>query len=104
MYKSKLCKASVPNTSDKSKFSHFELITVREYSDQMGGTYLDEINTATDYLDHNNSIDEPFYRIFAVHRRSSPKKYQFIIDFLEIKDAINFLEDLTGENIDIRFY
>lgn len=100
----RLCRASVPFNCTKSLFSFFELVTVREYNDYNGGTYIDEINTAAEYLDPTNAYDEPFYRIYGIYKNSIPRKSKVIGDFFDINDARNFLHDLTGENIDIISY
>lgn len=100
----RLCRAVVPSNSSKSRFSHFEIVTVREYNDYNGGTYLDEINTAAEFLDSLNAYDEPFYRIFGIYKESSPKSRRFIADFYEIQEARQFLADLTGEDISIVSY
>ena len=100
----RLCRASVPFNNPKSPFSHFELITVREYNDYNGGTYLDEVNTAAEFLDSHNAYDEPFYRIFGVYKEHSPKSRKFIADFYDIQEARQFLADLTGEDISIVSY
>lgn len=100
----RLCRAWVPSNNDKSKFSHFEILTVREYHDHDGGTYLDEVNTAAEFLDSHNAYDEPFYRIFGVYKERSPKSRRFIADFYDIQEAKQFLIDLTGEDISIISY
>lgn len=100
----RLCRANVPFDCHKSLFQSFELVTVREYIDHDGGTYLDEINTAAEYLDAANAYDDPFYRIYGVYKNSMPRKMTFIADFFNIDDARNFLHDLTGERIDIISY
>lgn len=100
----RLCRANVSFSCSKSLFQSFELVTVREYNDYNGGTYLDEINTAAEYLDSANAYDEPFYRIYGVYKNSTPHKHKFIADFFDIQEAMNFLHDLTGENIQIVSY
>jgi hypothetical protein len=100
----RLCRAIVPNNNPKSKFFEFELITVREYNDYNGGTYLEEVKTATDFLDDSNAYDEPFYRIFGLYRNKIPKKSRFIADFLDINEARSFLQDLTGEEVHVISY
>lgn len=99
-----LCRAIVKNNHSSSLFSEFELITVREYNDSDGGTYLDEVNTAAEFLDSSNGYDEPFYRVYGVYKNSSPKTRKFIRDFFKISEAVSFLHDLTGENIDLISY
>ena len=39
-----LCNARVPNHNTKSPIGHFILMTVREYNDYDGGTYIDAIS------------------------------------------------------------
>lgn len=100
----RLCRAVVPIINSRSLFSEFELVTVREYNDYNGGTYLDEINTASEYLDSSNAYDEPFYRIYGVYKNQSPRSRRFIIDFFDINEAVSFLHDLTGQNVDVISY
>lgn len=97
--KNRLCRAIVTFHCAKSLFSEIELVTVREYNDYNGGTYIDEINTAAEFLDSHNAYDEPFYRIYGVYKNKSPKSRKFLADFFDISDAISFLHDLTGEDI-----
>lgn len=100
----RLCRASIPFDCHKSLFQSFELVTLREYNDYNGGTYIDEINTAAEYLDASNAYDEPFYRIYGIYKNSMPSRVRAIGDFFDIDDARNFLHDLTGERIDIISY
>lgn len=100
----RLCRASTNNPNTKSLFSSFEIITVREYNDYNGGTYLDEINTAAQYLDSLHAYDEPFYRVYGVYRQSMPISRRFIADFWNVKDAIKFIEELSGESASIHYY
>jgi hypothetical protein len=99
-----LCRAVVPFSCTKSLFSFFELVTVREYNDYNGGTYLDEINTAAEYLDSSNAYDDPFYRVYGIYKNSIPRKAKFIADFFDVNDARQFLHDITGESVDIVSY
>ena len=100
----RLCRAVVDNPNTKSPLSYFELITVREYSNHGGGTYISEVRTASEFLDNTNAYDEPFYRLFGIYRNIKPKKTRFIADFFDINEAKNFLYDLTGEKIDVISY
>jgi len=100
----RLCRALVEIQNPKSLFSHLELITVREYNDSNGGTYLDEVKTATDFLDDANAYDEPFYRIYGIYKNSIPKSRKFINDFFDVKEAVSLLHDLTGESIQLISY
>ena len=100
----RLCRASIPFDCHKSLFQSFELVTVREYIDHNGGTYLDEVRTISEYIDSSNAYDDPFYRIYGIYKNSSPRKMTFIADFFHIDDARKFLHELTGERIDIISY
>jgi hypothetical protein len=100
----KLCRASTQNPNTKSPFSSFEVITVREYNDYNGGTYLDEVNTAAQFLDSLHSYDDPFYRVYGVYRQSMPKSRRFIADFWNNNDAIKLIEELTGEKASVSYY
>jgi hypothetical protein len=99
-----LCRAFVPFDCHKSLFSAFELVTMREYNDYNGGTYLDEISTAAEYLDSHNAYDDPFYRIFGIYKNSIPRRWKFISDFYDINEARIFLHELTGQEVQIISY
>ena len=94
----------VPNTNPMSLFSAFELVTLREYIDYNGGTYLDEVNTSAQYLDNTDAYDEPFYRLYGVYKNTSPTSRKHISDFFNINSGIELLHDLTGREIDIKGY
>ncbi len=100
----RLCHASVVFDCPKSLFSEFEIVTIREYNDYNGGTYLEQVNTAAEFLDNINSYDDPFYRIFGIYKNQTPKSRKFIADFFDIKDAVSFLHDLTGQDINVISY
>ena len=100
----RLCRANVSFNCSKSLFRSFELVTAREYNDYNGGTYIDEIHTASEYLDSSNAYDDHFYRIYGIYKNSSPRKMAFIADFFHIEDARKFLHELTGERVDIISY
>jgi hypothetical protein len=68
-----------------------ELVTVREYHDYDGGTYIEEVKTAAEYLEKdNNAYDEPFYK-------HDTRPGRFLAEFFDLDNALNFLLDLTGE-------
>lgn len=98
------CRGSVSFNCHNSLFSGFEIVTMREYNDYDGGTYIDEIHTAAEYLDASNAYDEPFYRVYGIYKNSIPRKMRFLADFFDINDAKNFLHELTGENVQIISY
>ena len=101
----KLCHAVATNQNPQSKFGSFELLTVREYVGEEGGTYIDEIKTSAEFFfKARNAIDDdPFYCVYGVYRDSSKRK--FISNFFNLDGAISFLQDLTGEeNVKITLY
>jgi hypothetical protein len=94
-----LCNARVPNHNPKSPISHFILMTVREYNDYDGGTYIDEIRNISDYLDNSyKAIDDPFYRIYG-EKRTDDMKCNLILlaEFFHIEQAKEFLFNISGE-------
>jgi len=98
----KLCNAYVSFNNPNSKISGFELITARECNDYQGGTIIQEVRTAEDFLDTDEfGLDEPFYRIYAVYRPHYSKSRRAIGDFYNISEAIIFLEELTGKLVKV---
>lgn len=94
----KLCSAFAQNDNPSSRFKFFELITVREYSSPDGGTYIDRINTLTDfYADGRYAVDDPFYQIYGHYKIGFPQKERFIAEFFDLDSAVGFLQDLVGE-------
>jgi hypothetical protein len=103
----RLCKAVVKNHNDKSKFESFELDTVREYSDNYdGGTYIEEIKTAAEFLEKDNkAIDDPFYHIYGIYRKGiNISGSRLIAEFFHLDQALDFLLELTGEEPSIITY
>lgn len=101
----RLCNAYVLNTSDKSLIKAFEIITCREISDYQGGTIIEEVKTAEEFLNTDEEgIDEPFYRVFAIFKEGYTKARRAIYDFYDIKEATTFLQELTGNKVDIYSY
>jgi hypothetical protein len=101
----KLINSYTPNTNPKSPIEGFEIITCRELPDYEGGTILQEIKTAEEFLNTDGeSIDEPFYRIFAVYRKETSRSKKAIGDFYNIKNAMSFLQDITGTDVHIYSY
>jgi len=101
----RLCNAFALNTNNKSVIKGFEIITCREMNDYHGGTIIEELKTAEDFLStEEESLDEPFYRIFCVYKEDYFKKRKSIADFYDIKEAMLFIEELTGNPVHIYSY
>jgi len=94
--KGELCNAFVINNNSKSSYFAFEIITMREIEDFDGGTEIKHIESKEEYhLYEEISLDEPFYRVMALYREES-KKSRVLAEFHDVKDAVLFLEELTG--------
>jgi len=109
MTNQRLCNAFIFNTSTKSKFFAFEIITVRECESKNGGTEFREIKTASEFLDEYDALDEPFYRVRGLYRKertapNNPTEFAVIAEFPRVEQAKSFLEDLTGETIWVHYY
>jgi len=95
----RLCKARVKNKNPFSKFDSFEIVTVCEYNDKDGGTYISEIYSIDDYVNNEyNACDDPYYHVVGVyHSYNQSRKTKFISEFYDIDQALNLLLDLSGE-------
>ena len=101
----RLCNAFALNTNNNSVIKAFELVTCRELNDYNGGTIIEILKTAEDFLDTEEfGLDEPFYRIFAVYKKDYYKSRRAIADFYDIKEAMTFVEELTGSPVHIYSY
>lgn len=94
-----LCHGRLKNNNPKSPIAYFILVTVREYDDYEGGTYIDEVKTATDYLsDTHKAIDDPFYQIYGERYIDDVRSGTiFLGEFYSLDKAKEFLYNLTGE-------
>ncbi len=101
----RLCNAFALNTNNRSVIKAFEIITCREINDYEGGTIIQQVKTAEDFLDtEDEAIDEPFYRIFAVYKQDYFRTKKAIGDYYDIKEAMSFIEELTGNPVHIYSY
>ena len=101
----RLCNAFVLNTNNKSVIKGFEIVTCREMNDYNGGTIIQELKTAEDFLDTDEfAYDDPFYRVFAVYKKDYFRTRKAIADFYDIKEAMTLLEEITGNPVHIYCY
>lgn len=101
-----LCNGRIKNNNVKSPIEYFELVTVREFPDHEGGTFIEEIKNAEQFLDtEEESLDDPFYQIYGI-RYSHDERYSpiFLGEFYTLDKAKEFLYNLTGEIPDIISY
>lgn len=94
-----LCNGIVKNNNPYSPIAYFHLVTMREYNDYEGGTILEQVKNAEQFLsDDWGAVDEPFYRIYgARYYEDKSSKLIFLGDFMHIDAAKDFLFNLTGE-------
>ena len=105
-YDGKLVNSYTPNThNDKSYFKAYEIVTCREISDYEGGTIIQEVKTAEEFLDADGvAIDEPFYRVFGVYKEGHYKTRKVLGDFYNVTDASIFIQEITGVQVYIYSY
>jgi hypothetical protein len=100
----RLCNAYVVFLNERSKFSGFEVVTMRELEKENGGTALCELKTADDFENSRYlAVDEPFYRVFGIYKQKELGR-RSLGDFYHINDAVGFLEDITGLPVYIYSY
>lgn len=101
----KLINSYTPNTNHRSPIEGFEIITCRELLDYDGGTILEQVKTVEEYLNSDEeALDEPFYRVFAIYKKETHRTKKVLADFYDIKQAMSFIEDLTGIETHIYSY
>jgi hypothetical protein len=98
----RLINSFTPNTNHKSVIKGFSIHTYRELPDYDGGTIIEQVNTAEEYLNADErAIGEPFYRIFAVYNKDYNKTDKALGDFYDHKEAMNFVYELSGNEVHI---
>jgi len=97
-----LCNAYVVNTNPASHYAGFTITTCLEMADPDGGTFIEPIENGDEYLDLLcEALDDPFYRVSAKYKSDLHKSFRTLADFYNIKEAILFIEELTGSPVDI---
>jgi len=95
----KLVNAYALNPYKDSYFKAFEIITCREISDYEGGTIIEEVRTAEEFLNADElALDQPFYRVFGIYKNKNRTR-KAIGDFYNPKDASSFIQELTGVGV-----
>ena len=97
-----LCNAYVVNTNPASHYAGFTITTCLEMADPDGGTFIEPIENGDEYLDLLcEALDDPFYRVTAKYKSDLYKSFRILADFYNIKEAVLFIEELTGSVVDI---
>lgn len=92
----KLVNSYTPNTCIQSNFKGFEIVTCREIKSLDGGTIIEEVKTAEDFVNVDElAIDSPFYRVFGVYKNEIRGR-KMLGDFYSPKHAEEFINDITG--------
>jgi hypothetical protein len=101
----KLINSYTSNNNPNSPIEGFEIVTCRELPDYEGGTILEEVKSAEEFLNADEeALDDPFYRVFAIYRNEIHRTKKVIADFYDIDQAREFIYDLTGKHIDMISY
>lgn len=94
--------ANVTNPIGRSNFRSYELVTVREYDDKNGGTYIDTIMNKTDYLANNQiAIDDVFYQIIGHYHLEDVRPSLVIGTYYNPETAKRILQDITGAEVEV---
>lgn len=101
-----LCNARLKNNNPKSPIEYFELVTVREFNDYEGGTIVEQVKSAEEFLSTDwGAVDEPFYQIYGKRYIDDVRSGSiFLGEFHDLNKAKDFLYYLTGEIPDIISY
>lgn len=98
----KLVNSYTPNTNSKSPIVGFWITTCREISDYEGGTIIETVKTVEEYLDADElAVGDVFYRVIACYDKAYHSTKRAIGDFYSIKDAMNFVYELSGNEVHI---
>ncbi len=97
-----LCNAYIVNTNPLSHYAGFKITTCLEFADPDGGTFIDDVKNGEEYLDLlGEALDDPFYRVTAVYQEGHLRGSRTLSDFYDIKEAVKFIEELTGSLVDL---
>lgn len=98
-----LCNGRIKNNNSKSPIEYFLLVTIREFSDYKGGSYVGEIKNVEHFPDSEETgFDEPYYQVYGERYSHDPEyKSIFLGEFYSLDKAKDFLYNLTGETLQI---
>jgi len=102
MYNS-LCNAYVSYSMPRSKYTGFEIVTMIEVNLVDAGTEIVMVKTYDEYCNLLvEAIQPPFYRVNGLYKADrADRRKRCMGDFYDIKDAVVYLEDLTGNKVNI---
>lgn len=83
----------------KSHFSKFIIETAHDLSDYEGGSIIETVSRMEDYYFNDERIGEPYYLIHGTLKPDFKQTVKFIAAFENLKQAIELVEHLTGNDI-----
>jgi|LakMenE18May11ns_1017448.scaffolds.fasta_scaffold9875345_4 hypothetical protein len=83
----------------RSHFSKFIIETAHDITDYEGGTILETVSKMEDYYFNDERIGEPYYLIHGCLKPDFKQNVKFIAAFESLKQAIDLVEHLTGNEV-----
>lgn len=83
----------------KSRFSRFIIETAHDITDYEGGTIIETVTRMEDYYFCDERKGEPYYLIHGILKPDFKSSVKFIAAFDSLKQAIELVENLSGNNI-----
>jgi hypothetical protein len=85
--------------NDRSEFIYYRILTIRDIKNDYE-IIPEEIKTLEEYYNIDGlGIDDPYYVVYGVYRMDVPKTMKKIGEFLNLKEAIQTLISITGNNV-----
>lgn len=85
--------------NDQSEFIYYRILTIRDIKNDYE-TIPEEIKNLEEYYNIDGfGIDDPYYVIYGVYKIDIPKTMKKIGEFLNLKEAIQALTSITGNDV-----
>jgi len=89
-----------PNMGNaRSHFSKFIIETAHDITDYEGGTIIETVIRMEDYYFSDERVGDPYYLIHGTLKPDFKQKVRFIAAFDNLKQAIELVESISGNNI-----
>ena len=86
--------------NSKSHILHYEIVTVRNISNNYDDPYIDEVKTLEEYFNLDGlSIDDPFYLVYATFKMDIPRGPLKLFESDDLKSAIFIVQELSGNKV-----
>jgi hypothetical protein len=83
----------------RSHFSKFIIETAHDITDYEGGTIIETVIRMEDYYFSDERVGDPYYLIHGTLKPDFKQKVRFIAAFDNLKQAIELVESISGNNI-----